>query len=415
MSVQEFQPEIIAAACVFIACKLEEHIIQSRYVVSTFHSLLSPPTAPPLDANKPEYWELKKELFNHEIQVLRTLGFMVQVEHPHKYVLSYMRFLNGTKELAQAAWSVANDTLRTDLCTRYTPSTIACAAIYIGSRMAGVPLPEAPEERAWWHLFDATHQEIQDICSTMEHLYSLGKPRKWNFDVTPHAPVERPVLLPPQQQQQPLSWSPTEMTCEAKDSAQSGQSISILIPDDGPTEAKTKDTNGKSQDTRDVEMNTSKKEVDKSTNGNNNDNSSDTGRKKGSRWDDGGIAPLQLPPPRESRQNERNKENDSNRDRDRDRDRERYRDRSRSRSRDRHRGRSRSRSNDRDSHRKRDRSRDRERHRDRSRSRSRSRDRDRDRDRHRNSYHGHSYRHKEDSRERRRERDESPYHKKQRN
>lgn len=190
VSIQEFRPETIAAGCVFVACKLEEYIIQSRYVVSIFHLLLSPPTAPPLDVNKPEYWELKKELFDNEVQVLKTLGFMVQVEHPHKYVLSYMRFLNGSNELAQASWSVANDTLRTDVCTRYPPSTIACAAIYIGSRMVGVPLPEYPEERAWWRLFDATLKEIREICATMERLYSLGKPRKWDFDVNPHVPVE---------------------------------------------------------------------------------------------------------------------------------------------------------------------------------------------------------------------------------
>lgn len=115
---------------------------------------------------------------------------MVQVEHPHKYVLSYMRFLNGSDELAQASWSVANDTFRTDVCTRYTPSTIACAAIYIGSRFAKVPLPEVPEEKAWWRLFDASLQEIREICTVMERLYSLGKPRKWNFEVNPHAPIE---------------------------------------------------------------------------------------------------------------------------------------------------------------------------------------------------------------------------------
>lgn len=341
---------MIATSCVFIACKLEEHIIQSRYVISIFHSLLSPPTAPPLDTNKPEYWELKKKLFTHEVQVLKTLGFMVQVEHPHKYVLSYMRFLNGPKELAQASWSVANDTLRTDVCTRYTPSTIACAAIYIGSRIAKVPLPEYPEEKAWWRLFDATLQEIKDICATMERLYSLGKPRKWNFDVNPHTPVEWFAPPPSSTPKAPQSEQPEPIILG--DDNEKNEEPQALKEEDkmNVEQVKEKTSNRDEPEKRD--------EVDK-----------DRSRRSRSR--------------------------DKYRSRSRDRHRDRYRDRSRSRSRDRGRYR--------------DRSRSRDRYRDRSRSRSRDRDRHRDHyydneNRRRSSHHSHSYHHyhREDSRDRRR-------------
>ena len=378
VSIQEVQPEVIATSCVFIACKLEEHIIQSRYVISIFHSLLSPPTAPPLDTTKPEYWELKKELFTHEVQVLKTLGFMVQVEHPHKYVLSYMRFLNGPRELAQASWSVANDTLRTDLCTKYTPSTIACAAIYIGSRIAKVPLPEYPEERAWWGLFDATLQEIKEICATMEHLYSLGKPRKWNFDVNPHVPVEGFVAPL-------LTGSPTPSSTPKV--SQSEQPEVITIGD-------RNEKDNESQKTKEEEKMIVEERVDPLIK--KEEESKHEYHEKRDDVDNGRV-----------------KERDRSRSRSRSRDRNRSRSRSRSRSRDRHRDkyRSRSRSRDRGRHRYRDRSRSRDRYRDRSKSRSRSRSRDRHRDHHydddnrrRSSHHSRSYHHyhREDSKDRRR-------------
>jgi hypothetical protein len=55
------------------------------------------------------FWDLKNALVTTERHVLKELGFMVYVEHPHKYVLSYLKILEGDNKLAQEAWNVVND------------------------------------------------------------------------------------------------------------------------------------------------------------------------------------------------------------------------------------------------------------------------------------------------------------------
>jgi len=47
--------------------------------------------------------------------------------------------------------------LRTTLCVRYPPETIACGAIYLAGRVLQRPLPEDPP---WWTLFDAPTEGV---------------------------------------------------------------------------------------------------------------------------------------------------------------------------------------------------------------------------------------------------------------
>lgn len=41
--------------------------------------------------------------------MLRSFGFIVHVEHPHKLVLNHLHLLGGGNTLMQEAWSLAND------------------------------------------------------------------------------------------------------------------------------------------------------------------------------------------------------------------------------------------------------------------------------------------------------------------
>lgn len=56
-----------------------------------------------------EYAIFKKELIDVERCLLRTLGFIMHVDHPHKFVLDYSRILDANPRLRQEAWNLAND------------------------------------------------------------------------------------------------------------------------------------------------------------------------------------------------------------------------------------------------------------------------------------------------------------------
>ena len=55
-----------------------------------------------------KYVELKADLVRTERHLLKEMGFICHVEHPHKFISNYLRVLE-TPELSQEAWNLAND------------------------------------------------------------------------------------------------------------------------------------------------------------------------------------------------------------------------------------------------------------------------------------------------------------------
>ena len=61
----------------------------------------------PLDVQK--YEEMKTDLIRTERHLLKEMGFICHVEHPHKFIISYLKVLAAPSELMQVAWDLAND------------------------------------------------------------------------------------------------------------------------------------------------------------------------------------------------------------------------------------------------------------------------------------------------------------------
>ncbi|KAL9666706.1 hypothetical protein QQ045_001043 [Rhodiola kirilowii] len=104
------------------------------------------------------------DLDRTERHLLKEMGFICHVEHPHKFICNYLATLE-TQELSQEAWNLANDSLRTTLCVRFKSQVIACGV---------VPLPENPP---WWKAFDAEKHQIDEVCRVLAHLYHRPKAR----------------------------------------------------------------------------------------------------------------------------------------------------------------------------------------------------------------------------------------------
>ena len=56
-----------------------------------------------------KYTELKMELSRTERHILKEMGFICHVEHPHKFISNYLVTLGTPVELRQEAWNLAND------------------------------------------------------------------------------------------------------------------------------------------------------------------------------------------------------------------------------------------------------------------------------------------------------------------
>lgn len=121
---------------------------------------------------------MKERVFHYERVLLKTFGFVIHAEHPHKFVMSYLHYLEGGPELAQMSWSILNDSMRTTLCVRFRGETIACGAIYMAARRLGIALPESPP---WWLVCSTRTEDMVEVVCTMHELYQ--RPRAQYVEV----------------------------------------------------------------------------------------------------------------------------------------------------------------------------------------------------------------------------------------
>ncbi|PKA64590.1 Cyclin-L1-1 [Apostasia shenzhenica] len=174
-SFARFSVKRVAASCVWLASKLEENPRKLKYVLMVFHRMECRRENLPivhLDVFSKKYSELKNDIIKTERHLLKEMGFICHVEHPHKFISNYLATLEAPSVLRQEAWNLANDSLRTTLCVRFKSEVVACGVVYAAARRFQVPLPENPP---WWLVFDADQTGIEEVCSTLEVLYSLPK------------------------------------------------------------------------------------------------------------------------------------------------------------------------------------------------------------------------------------------------
>ncbi|KAM5561384.1 cyclin-L1-1 [Rosa sericea] len=174
-SFARFNVKKVAASCLWLASKLEECPKKARQVIIVFHRMECRRENLPiehLDPQSKKYSDLKMELSRTERHILKEMGFICHVEHPHKFISNYLATLESPPELTQEAWNLANDSLRTTLCVRFKSEVVACGVVYAAARRFHVPLPENPP---WWKAFDADKSGIDEVCRVLAHLYSLPK------------------------------------------------------------------------------------------------------------------------------------------------------------------------------------------------------------------------------------------------
>jgi hypothetical protein len=176
-SLRRFDAFTVAMGSVLLASKVEEKLKYLRDIIFVFHDMYQRRKQlkrKVLELGGLRYSDWKNELIMMERFLLKELGFSFYhiMDHPHKYILYYIKLLNGSAELAQVAWNYLNDSSRLDLALRYPANDIACAAIYMAARKTSSPLPEDPP---WWSLMITDKQRMLLICEEILGLYHMPK------------------------------------------------------------------------------------------------------------------------------------------------------------------------------------------------------------------------------------------------
>lgn len=215
-SLRKLDVKVASMGAFWLGAKLEEVIeidakdkLRIRDVLTVFYRLIrrrEGRTLDILDPHSKKFEELKAEVVRAERLILRSFGFIVHVEQPHRFVLSYAHLMDWSREQAQEAWNIANDSLRTTLCVRFKAEVVACGILFLAARRLKLPMPESPP---WWEAFEATEHQVHCVCAILLDLYSrpraeyvvlarnASKPQQSGHAPSPKTANTTPVMRSP--------------------------------------------------------------------------------------------------------------------------------------------------------------------------------------------------------------------------
>jgi cyclin T len=193
-SMTAHQPSKVAAACLFLACKVQEthkrlkDIIYWTVRVRTRHTADFPDGQEVLE-DSPGYYDEKSSILDKEREVLRVLNFDLTCDHPYKHLWALNKLFIPSHDsvkkrvVTQSAWNFINDSFRCYVHVRYDPREIATAALLLAATLHRFDLPDAstvcPQSNNCFTtllaFFRVDQANIDSICKQILDLYDDGR------------------------------------------------------------------------------------------------------------------------------------------------------------------------------------------------------------------------------------------------
>jgi len=173
-------------AALYLASKLEECPLRIRDLINVYDLLqqrethsISPKSDEefryaPMSYFGNTFYDIKDAIVVHEMQILKRLGFNVQVVLPYGTLINYLKVLGlmEKEDACKKAWGYLNDALQTPVYALYQIPTIVCAAIFLAARHLRIALPlSSNDSHSWWDLFDANYPDMWSVCGYIMRLY----------------------------------------------------------------------------------------------------------------------------------------------------------------------------------------------------------------------------------------------------
>eukprot|EP01071_Lankesteria_metandrocarpae_P004164 Lankesteria_metandrocarpae@DN340_c0_g1_i1.p1 len=189
-SLREFDIRFVAAASLYLACKLQEDGRRVSDIIHVFTFIhwrenrsTSPDTEPPsiLASDSDEFKQIRNIIHRVERYILRETGFMASqslcLPHPHilKFVDQLFCKLDGIdpNAVAQTAWGYINDSYRSTLCCEVEPRVVAAASIYMAASDLEVPLSK---DTRWYELLGVTWESMTEATERIHQIYKDPEP-----------------------------------------------------------------------------------------------------------------------------------------------------------------------------------------------------------------------------------------------
>jgi len=164
-SLKHYDRHLVGMACLFLSGKAEETPRKLKDAVVMGYQMKYP-DRPPLESE--DMMKRQEALVMVEREVLKAILFNMKVDHPYQELIKTVKQMKGQRELAQVAWNLVNDSLRTTICLRFKPKMVAIAAIYLASKMINqsIELETLPNLQV---------EELEEIGNDILDLYESNK------------------------------------------------------------------------------------------------------------------------------------------------------------------------------------------------------------------------------------------------
>lgn len=84
---------MIAASSLYLAGKIKDDALKIRDIINVSHNTLHRGSGP-LEIDD-EYWNMRDGIVQAELLIMRVLKFEVSIVHPHKFMLHYLKSMEG--------------------------------------------------------------------------------------------------------------------------------------------------------------------------------------------------------------------------------------------------------------------------------------------------------------------------------
>jgi len=183
---KQFSIGDIGMGALYLASKLEECPVKMRDLINVYSLLLARSkhsssasgeefVYKPINYHSSRFYDIKESIVIAEMQILKRLGFHVQVVLPYGTLVNYLQVLGlvSIEGVCQRGWGYLNDALQTPVYALYPIPTIICASILLCARFLSIPLPER-----WYEIFDAEWEDIWSVAGYIMRLYQPQSPER---------------------------------------------------------------------------------------------------------------------------------------------------------------------------------------------------------------------------------------------
>ncbi|KAJ2447770.1 RNA polymerase II holoenzyme cyclin-like subunit [Coemansia sp. RSA 2440] len=172
----DIDPYLMTTTCMYLACKVEEcpHnikqvwneskiVFSGKYIFAKNGSYVSSEIRFPYDV--PDVAECESYL-------LEEMKFYLVVYHPYQVLIDIHEQANMPKASLQAAWSIINDSFKTDMVFVYPPHVIAIAALFL-SRVVDQGNQSDVEAQQWYADLNVDVTDVLQVVNELLAVYEV--------------------------------------------------------------------------------------------------------------------------------------------------------------------------------------------------------------------------------------------------